>query len=227
MSRASRLAIALALCLSMPLAVGCSSKGADSSDGADSKEEEVVLTDEDVTEVDLTDEKSDKKEESDEKEGTSMTEDQSSKTDASGQRVGKKGIGFVEVPSDWVEFHDVDGNDSIQWCDGTPYTVISLNVFDLSTVPEEERAGFDAMAAANSVWANILSDGVSEDAIQGARVELAGKDAIQVYALYPDCSFLVCWVAEDEDGQIRYVAAEGTEDTIMDAVNIVQDTYEF
>ena len=73
----------------------------------------------------------------------------------------------------------------------------------------------------------MLDDGVSEDAIQGARVKLAGRDALQVYGLYPDGSYLVCWLATDDAGTIRYVAAEGTENTIMDAVNIVQDTYEY
>ena len=230
MSRASRLALALALSLSMPLAAGCSS-GADASADDVEKEEEVVLTDDDVKETDLEDEAEDDAE--DEKE--SDADDANDKNDADdaddddadeqAQHVGADGIGFVDVPATWVKFTDVDGNDSIQWCDGTPYTIISLNTFDLDSVPEDQRADFDAEDAASSVWTNMLNDGCDEESVQGAHVTLAGRDAVQVYGVYPDGSFLVCWLVEDDDDAIRYVAAEGTQDTIMDAVGIVEGTY--
>ena len=76
------------------------------------------------------------------------------------------------------------------------------------------------------VWTNILNDGVGEDAVQGARVTLANRDALQVYALYPDGSYLVCWLLDDGNGTIRYVSAEGPESTIYDTVDMVQNTYE-
>lgn len=222
MSRASRLALSLALCLCLPLAAGCSSSDSKPADDT-TKEEEVVLTDEDAKETDLTDEAEDEDDKTDAAEADDT--DDADDADEQTQHVGADGTGFVDVPATWVEFHDTDGNDSIQWCDGTPYTIISLNTFDIESVPEEERASFDAVAAANSVWANMLNDGVEEDSVQGARVKLAGRDAVQVYGVYPDGSFLVCWLLQDDAGVIRYVAAEGTQDTIMDSVEIVENTY--
>ena len=179
-----------------------------------------------MKETDLEDDAEDDAE--DEKE--SDADDADDKNDADDadeqvQHVGADGIGFVDVPATWVKFTDVDGNDSIQWCDGTPYTIISLNTFDLDSVPEDQRADFDAEDAANSVWTNMLNDGCDEESVQGAHVTLAGRDAVQVYGAYPDGSFLVCWLVEDDDDAIRYVAAEGTQDTIMDAVGIVEGTY--
>lgn len=228
MSRASRLALALALCLSMPLAAGCSSDDGGATDDT-KKEEEVVLTGDDITETDLDGED---KDDTDDGSWLDLDTDTDDADDgATGdageqtQHVGADGIGFVDVPASWVEFKDVDGNSSIQWCDGTPYTIISLNTFNVDSVPEEERADFDAEDAANSVWANMLNDGCEEDSVQGAHVTLAGREALQVYGAYPDGSFLVCWLLEDDQGVIRYVAAEGTQDTIMDAVDIVEDTY--
>jgi hypothetical protein len=219
MSRASRLALSLALCLCLPLAAGCSSDEGGATDDT-KKEEEVVLTDEDVKETDLTDEAEDEDDKTDAAEA-----DDTDDADEQTQHVGADGTGFVDVPATWVEFHDTDGNDSIQWCDGTPYTIISLNTFNVDSVPEEERADFDAEDAANSVWANMLNDGCEEDSVQGARVTLAGRDAVQVYGVYPDGSFLVCWLLQDDAGVIRYVAAEGTQDTITDSVEIVENTY--
>lgn len=211
MKRLAKLALALTLSLSLAGALGCSSGSQQDTSDSESieKEEDVVLSEEDVA-------------------GTDETEADSGETEAvtANKQIGAKGVGFVSVPENWVEFNDVDGNTSIQWCDGTPYTVISLNTFDLDSVPEEERAGYTTEDAANSVWQNMLNDGAVEDSVQGARVTLADHDALQVYGIYPDGSYLVTWLLQDEEGVIRYVAAEGTEETIMDTVTMVQDTYQ-
>ena len=65
-----------------------------------------------------------------------------------------------------------------------------------------------------------------EDSITGARVTLADRDAVQVYGTYPDGSILVCWLVQDDEGVIRYAAAEGTDETIMDAFDIINLTYQ-
>lgn len=222
-SETRRLVLALALSLALPFAAGCSQKQPTSS--PEPKASEAPAAEEEPDK----DRKKDPEAELQElqNEGATESTTDSTATPATGNKIGAAGIGFVTVPDSWKEFHDVDGNSSIQWCDGTPYTVISLNTVDTSGLSDEQRAEFDAEDAANSIWQRMLDDGVSEDAIQGARVKLAGRDALQVYGLYPDGSYLVCWLATDDAGTIRYVAAEGTENTIMDAVNIVQDTYEY
>ncbi|MBP3893951.1 MAG: hypothetical protein J6D34_07930 [Atopobiaceae bacterium] len=217
-SRTGRIALTLALTLSMPLAMGCSSGAAtveETDEAAEQVNEEAAPSDNKSSKEEAS------KDASPKDEGTS-----DATTTQETQRIGAEGIGFVEVPANWMEFKDVDGNSSIQWCDGTPYTIISLNTFDTSGVPEDQRASFSAEDAANSIWDNMLNDGVSEDAIQGARVTLANREALQVYGLYPDGSFLVCWLVEDDNGVIRYVSAEGPESTIYDAVEMVQNTYE-
>lgn len=208
-ARLRSVALMFVLAVSLPLATGCSS-GTPSAEPEpeaveQTKEEEVKLTDDDVK----------------------VTEEAPATEQAAAtKRVGADGIGYVSVPESWVEFQDTDGNSSIQWCDGTPYTIVSLNTFDMSSVPEDQRADFDAEDAANAVWMNMLNDGVSENAVQGARVTLANHDALQVYALYPDGSYLVCWLLDDGAGTIRYVSAEGPESTIYDTVEMVQNTYE-
>ena len=222
--RFSRVALALAVSLCLIATPACSS-GGDTSTNTDTveKEEDVVLTEDDV---ETDDDEGEAEEQSTDLDDLMEDEEDEGDTQDS-QRVGQAGIGFVTIPDSWTEFQDVDGNTSLQWCDGTPYTVISLNTFDLSSVPEDQRADFTVEDAANSVYANILNDGVSEEDVEGARVQLAGRDALQVYAFYPDGGFLVTWTLADDEGVIHYVAAEGTEDTIMDSVSIVENTYSF
>lgn len=199
-----RALVACAICLSV-CACGSTAPEAEITQ----KEEDVVLQEDDAS---ATDEEVEAVPESDAETAT--------------KHVGAEGVGFVDIPSTWVDFKDVDGNSSLQWCDGTPYTVVSLNTFDLSGLPEEDRASFTTEDAANSVWTNMLSDGAVEDSVTGARVTLAGRDAVQVYGTFPDGSTLVCWLVQDDAGVIRYAAAEGTDETIMEAFDIVDKTYQ-
>ena len=201
---AQKALVAGALCLSI---CACGSTAPEAE--VTQKEEDVVLQQDDV-------------EATDEEAGLSFEADQ----DQAKQHVGAEGVGFVDIPASWVEFKDTDGNSSLQWCDGTPYTVVSLNTFDLSGMSEEDRASFTPEDAANSVWTNMLNDGAVEESVTGARVTLAGRDAVQVYGTYPDGSILVCWLVQDDAGVIRYVAAEGTNETIMEAFDIVDKTYQ-
>lgn len=200
-----RVLVAGALCLSV-CACGAPAPEADVTQ----KEEDVVLQEEET---------STPEEEAD-------TQEPEAEATAETKHVGADGVGFVDIPATWVEFQDTDGNTALQWCDGTPYTVVSLDTFDTSGLPEDERASFTPEDAANSVWNNMLNDGAVEDSITGARVTLADRDAVQVYGIHPDGSILVCWLVQDDEGVIRYAAAEGTDETIMDAFDIVNLTYQ-
>ncbi len=142
------------------------------------------------------------------------------------QRIGSPEYGYVSVPSTWVKFVDTDGNTSVQYCDPSASYIVSLNIFDLSNASDEERASFGAYEGASSVWANIEDDGGQD--VTGATVTLAGREAYQVYAYFPDDgTFLVTWCVADDAGVVHYVAAEGPGDGLMDLVTLVEQTYSF
>ena len=145
--------------------------------------------------------------------------------EAATQRVGTPEFGFVDVPADYVVFHDANGGTDLQYSDASGTSIITLNVFDMESVPEDLRADFTPYDAAQSVASNIDEGGPSS--IQGATVELAGRQAYQVYAYFDDGTFLVTWVVDDPAGTIHYVAVEGPESTILDNVELVESTYAF
>lgn len=221
-ARTSHIALAIVLSLATPL-VGCGTSPMPTEDDLardaieQEREEDVVLTDDDV-------ELSDPDAEPFEDEFAEGETEEPAASDAT-QHVGSDEVGYVDLPATWVEFKDVDGNDSIQWCDGTPYTIITMDLFNMDSVPADQRANYTTEDAANAVWDNILADGVAEEDVQGARVALAGTEAIQVYAYYPDGTYLVCYLVEDDAGVIHYISVEGPSSTIMEAVQIVEDTY--
>ena len=91
---------------------------------------------------------------------------------------------------------------------------------------EEERADFTIETALNNIANHLLEEGMDEESITGAHVTLAGRDAVQVYGMYPDEGLmLVVWLVEDDAGNYRYVSAEGTTETILNSVAIVESSY--
>ena len=222
MRRQKHLALALSLVLALGVAglVGCSSgnAGKPASDEATEKvekEEDVLLGEDDASEFDVDEEAKPVDEPEPEPEPTEET-----------QHVGAEGIGFVDIPASWIEFHDAEGGDDLQWCDGTPYTIVTLNVIDLSDLDESQRSELTLEQAATNILSHMVDEGADQDSIGGAHLTLGGRDALQAYGRYADGSTLVFWLVPDDAGNSRYVAAEGTDDTIMDAVGIVEDSYQ-
>ena len=141
-----------ALILSLSLTACGSNKQEQSESPEPTKEETAqVTTGEEATGQEQADTQS-------EAESTSTTTE-SSTTVTANQRVGAEGIGFVDVPADWVTFKDTAGGTDLQWSDLTGTSIVTMNTFDMESVPEEERASFDAKRAAESVWISIESNG--------------------------------------------------------------------
>ena len=244
------LALAFALALSLGALGGAGCSSSDPTPPADETEEQAADSDASAKDADeAADPAEDKKDEaapekddatetapaeSDEGEpAPAPTENEATDTaddttkEGETMHVGAEGVGFVDIPSTWVEFQDAAGGDDLQWCDGTPYTIVTLNVIDVSaSLTPEERESFTVETAANNIIGHLIDEGMDESSITGAHVTLAGRDAVQVYGSYSSGSILVVWLLEDDAGNYRYVSAEGTPDTIMDAFNIVDSTYQ-
>ena len=141
------------------------------------------------------------------------------------QRIGTPDYGYVDVPADYIPFTDVAGGTDLQFSDVTGTSIFTLNTFDLSSLSEDERDAFTLYDAAQTLAGN--NDQAADD-VQGATVELCGRTAYQVYAWYEeDDTFLVAWVVDDPEGTIHYVCVEGPGDTILDNVELVEETYAF
>ena len=127
----------------------------------------------------------------------------------------------MDVPEDWTDFQDPDisetsGLEVLQYSDPTGKLIITLNYSDNGQV--------EAQSAASSCWAQMEEEGAED--IQGATVELDGLTAYQVYGYYTsDDVMLVIWIFYDNDGLLHYISAEGPISSVMDSVNIIEDTY--
>lgn len=123
-------------------------------------------------------------------------------------RVGEAKYGYIDVPTDWHKFVDLDADSSklFQYSDALGQSIVTMSYYDID--------GFDAKQAADNFYNNLYKDsGVDTDSITGAKVKLGNKyDAYQVYCYYSDInSFLVAHFFDGEDGYVHYVTFEGKE----------------
>lgn len=131
------------------------------------------------------------------------------------QKVGDEQVGYVNVPSDWKNFKDYDGNSSFQVSNPEKTQIISLNTIDVpEDTPLEDSAAI--------VYQNMTNNGGQN--IQGSKLKLKDYDAIQVYATYDDGNyFVIAWIFKAEDGKVHYVAAEGIGENINEVVGFVEN----
>lgn len=133
------------------------------------------------------------------------------------KRVGEAGYGFVDIPSDWVNFQDVNATEDLrQYSDLTGTSIITLFVM--------EDSPNDAEQAASNSWAGMESNGAVD--VQGAIVELAGYETYQVYGIYENVGImLVTYHFEDEEGKLHYISAESNQGGIVQVIELVEDTF--
>ena len=123
--------------------------------------------------------------------------------------VGEEHYGYVEVPTNWVNFRDVDGGHQIQFSYGTTY-IATLDYLD----PSSNNSNMTAKELA-SFYLSQQKEDENVTGVTGATVTI-GKDkkytAYQVYMYYPaDDDYLVTYWFDAEDGYIHYIAIEGPE----------------
>ena len=143
---------------------------------------------------------------------TDTTNNNSTTTDT--KTIGDDKYGYVDVPSNWSKFIDVDGNDSIQYSYANIY-IVSLNVLD---------GNYSAETYASNYMYNKQNSSEVTD-VTGATVKIGKNNeytAYQVYMYYPaDYTYLVTYWFEAEDGNVHYIALEGPA-SVTDYLSIPQ-----
>ena len=151
-------------------------------------------------------------EKSESNDNNSSNNNNSTTTDV--KTIGDSKYGYVDVPSNWAKFVDVDGNDSIQYSYANVY-IVSLNMLDGNYSAETY--------ASNYMYNKQNSSEVT--GVTGATVKIGKNNeytAYQVYMYYPaDATYLVTYWFEAEDGNVHYIALEGPA-SVTDYLSIPQ-----
>ena len=140
------------------------------------------------------------------------------------QRVGKDNIGYVNVPKDWVEFKEIQGNNPQQYqytADG--YNVVTLTGYSKDQVKLGNGETWGAELVANRLYTTYKNN--SEIAkIQGAKSKVVGMDAFVIQSLSKDGKYFFTWIFQKDD-KVYTAAFDGDKNTLQKMIDLIEQSW--
>ena len=142
------------------------------------------------------------------------------------QIIGSDEYGYVKVPKNWFRFKDLKGGNDIQYSDGSPYNIVTLNIFRPSQlgISETEYASIDPIYVANSVLSGQKNTSAFQK-VWGAKSKISEYDAYVVNSITTSGKYFVTWVFRANDGKIHYASLEGNEATIEELLPMIEKSW--
>mgnify|MGYP000979151193 FL=1 len=140
------------------------------------------------------------------------------------KRIGREDTGYVNVPKDWVEFKEIEGNNPQQYqytADG--YNVVTLTGYSKDQVKLGKNDTWGAELVANRLYTTYENN--SEIAkIQGAKSKVIGIDAFVIQSLTKDGKYFFTWIFQ-KDEKVYTVAFDGDKNTLQKMIDLIEQTW--
>ena len=140
------------------------------------------------------------------------------------QRIGREDTGYVNVPKDWVEFKEIEGNNPQQYqytADG--YNVVTLTGYSKDQVKLGKNDTWGVELVANRLYTTYENN--SEIAkIQGAKSKVIGIDAFVIQSLTKDGKYFFTWIFQKGD-KVYTVAFDGDKSTLQKMIDLIEQTW--
>ena len=140
------------------------------------------------------------------------------------KRIGREDTGYVNVPKDWVEFKEIQGNNPQQYqytADG--YNVVTLTGYSKDQVKLGKNDTWGAELVANRLYSTYENN--SEiGKIQGAKSKVIGLDAFVIQALTKDGKYFFTWIFQ-KDEKVYTVAFDGDKNTLQKMIGLIEQTW--
>ena len=140
------------------------------------------------------------------------------------QRIGREDTGYVNVPKDWVEFKEIEGNNPQQYqytADG--YNVVTLTGYSKDQVKLGKNDTWGAELVANRLYTTYENN--SEIAkIQGAKSKVIGIDAFVIQSLTKDGKYFFTWIFQKGD-KVYTVAFDGDKSTLQKMIDLIEQSW--
>ena len=140
------------------------------------------------------------------------------------QRIGREDTGYVNVPKDWVEFKEIQGNNPQQYqytADG--YNVVTLTGYSKDQVKLGNGETWGAELVANRLYTTYKNN--SEIAkIQGAKSKVVGMDAFVIQSLTKDGKYFFTWIFQKDD-KVYTAAFDGDKNTLQKMIDLIEQSW--
>ena len=140
------------------------------------------------------------------------------------KRIGREDTGYVNVPKDWIEFKEIEGNNPQQYqytADG--YNVVTLTGYSKDQVKLGKNDTWGAELVANRLYTTYENN--SEIAkIQGAKSKVIGIDAFVIQSLTKDGKYFFTWIFQKGD-KVYTVAFDGDKNTLQKMIDLIEQSW--
>ena len=140
------------------------------------------------------------------------------------KRIGREDTGYVNVPKDWIEFKEIEGNNPQQYqytADG--YNVVTLTGYSKDQVKLGKNDTWGAELVANRLYTTYENN--SEIAkIQGTKSKVIGIDAFVIQSLTKDGKYFFTWIFQKGD-KVYTVAFDGDKSTLQKMFDLIEQTW--
>ena len=140
------------------------------------------------------------------------------------QRIGREDTGYVNVPKDWIEFKEIEGNNPQQYqytADG--YNVVTLTGYSKDQVKLGKNDTWGAELVANRLYTTYENN--SEIAkIQGTKSKVIGIDAFVIQSLTKDGKYFFTWIFPKGD-KVYTVAFDGDKNTLQKMIDLIEQSW--
>ena len=196
-------------------------------------------------------EDSKKKDENKKEESNNQNSDSSNKNSSSADNkttdtkvIGSEEYGYVKVPTDWIDFKDINGGNDIQSSDTSSYNVVTLNIFRPNQlgISEAEYASIDPKQVANSVYTKQAMQALfwfhmnfkvytkhknsqMFEKMSGTKSKIGGYDAYVINTLTNTGKYFITYIFKADDGKIHYASIEGDKDTVTKMIPLLEESW--
>ena len=140
------------------------------------------------------------------------------------KRIGREDTGYVNVPKDWIEFKEIEGNNPQQYqytADG--YNVVTLTGYSKDQVKLGKNDTWGAELVANRLYTTYENN--SEIAkIQGTKSKVIGIDAFVIQSLTKDGKYFFTWIFQKGD-KVYTVAFDGDKSTLQKMIDLIEQSW--
>ncbi|WP_061594731.1 hypothetical protein [Streptococcus gordonii] len=153
----------------------------------------------------------------------SSSKESKSKDNQERKRVGSPEFGYIDIPSNWVKFVDVDVEGLVQYTDGSTYNIITMNAISKSEAEVGEGETFNAETIAQRVAYN-WSQKDNLEKMWGTKNTVSGQEAFQLNIILKSGQLANTLVFQKDD-KVYILSIEGDKETINDFLENMKDTW--
>ena len=146
-----------------------------------------------------------------------------STTNQETKRIGNADYGFIDIPSKWIKFTDIDGTEAVQYTDGSGYNIVTLNSFTREKAKVPADIEFNAEFLAKKL-AVMWQDNQDVGKMTGARTKVAGLDAYQLQIVMKSGQYLITWIFQKGE-KVYTISFEGDAETLKTFIPYIENTW--